>query len=82
VNGRGFFNQGTQGAKVYAEASNIKESKNAEENNFGKKKDKEKIIMLNWSQENYIHKFVNQKYEPKRRATIRAIKEKKIIIVT
>ncbi|CAG8839646.1 45161_t:CDS:2, partial [Gigaspora margarita] len=42
INRRGFFNQGIQGAEVYAEASINKEPKSAEENNFGKKKGKER----------------------------------------
>ncbi|CAG8814602.1 42634_t:CDS:2, partial [Gigaspora margarita] len=62
-----FLNQGIQGAEVYAEASNNKEPKSAEESNFSRKKGKERFIMLNWLQENHMHKFVDQKYEPKKK---------------
>ncbi|CAG8846533.1 38254_t:CDS:1, partial [Gigaspora margarita] len=41
INRKSFFNQGTQRAEVYAEASNNKKLKSAEENNFSRKKDKE-----------------------------------------
>ncbi|CAG8832573.1 30911_t:CDS:2, partial [Gigaspora margarita] len=61
INGRGFLNQGMQEAKVYTEARNNKKPKSAEENNFGRKKGKEKFIMSNRSQGNHIHKFVDQK---------------------
>ncbi|CAG8830295.1 40955_t:CDS:2, partial [Gigaspora margarita] len=65
---QGFLNQRIQGAEVYAEASNNKEHKSAEGNNFSRKKGKERYIISNQSQGNRIYKFVDQKYEPKKKS--------------
>ncbi|CAG8649750.1 3222_t:CDS:2, partial [Gigaspora margarita] len=64
----GCLNQGIQEAEVYAEASNNKEPKSAEESNFNRKKGKERSVMSNRPQGNYIHKFVDQKYKPKKKS--------------
>ncbi|CAG8833184.1 29829_t:CDS:2, partial [Gigaspora margarita] len=64
----GFLNQGIQKAEVYAEASNNKEPKSTEESNFSRKKGKERFIILNRLQGNHIHKFVDQKYESKKKS--------------
>ncbi|CAG8755198.1 20705_t:CDS:2, partial [Gigaspora margarita] len=52
VNRRGFLKQKIQEAEVYTEPDDIKEPKSVEESKFGRKKDKEKITILNRLQKN------------------------------
>ncbi|CAG8837532.1 19375_t:CDS:2, partial [Gigaspora margarita] len=62
--------------EAHTEASNIKELKNAEENNFSRIKGKEKTSMSNRSQRNRIYKFADQKYKPKKKSNNMHYKEK------